>query len=165
MYAKLCEVDDPSDQPYTDNLSHLDSFVNSEIQLLSEKLKSITTDLELLGKALDGQIYLNSKLETVFQAISHNSYPQGWGYPGARDGLRAEQLVEESIKKMELLRSYRKNGNAVVCYEIAAFLRPKRFLKALLMEQARREYMEVQDVTMEVQVNGRGDKNNKCFKS
>ncbi|PIK44246.1 putative dynein heavy chain domain-containing protein 1 [Apostichopus japonicus] len=82
MYAKLCEVDDPSDQPYTDNLSHLDSFVNSEIQLLSEKLKSITTDLELLGKALDGQIYLNSKLETVFQAISHNSYPQGWGYPG-----------------------------------------------------------------------------------
>lgn len=152
IFSKLCKVQTAPDHGIGDTtLSHLDSFIQSEIQILSSKIKTITLDLELLMKAFDGQIHLNTALEKLVETISDKVHPQEWGYPGVKEETGVDELVDEIIRKIDLLQNYQEKRN-VVCYDITGFVRPKGFLKALMMEQARKEYMEVQDIIMEVQV-------------
>lgn len=152
IQSKLCILPDASVLSAKDGLSHLENFIISEINLISKKVSLISQNVELLLSCLDGNLHISNELEEMLHAVSHGRLPRGWGYPVTYFNVDLQTWLNDLVKKMEMLVDYQENVEDVISFDVSAFLRPQMFVEALLMEQARKEYMEVQDVVMEIEV-------------
>lgn len=152
IQSKLCILPDASVISAKDGLSHLENFIIAEINLVSKKINHISQDIQLLLSCLDGNLHINNELEEMLHSVSHGRLPREWGYPESCVNVDLQTWLNDLIKKMEMLVDYQENVEDVISFDVYAFLRPKMFVEALLMEQARKEYMEVQDVVMEIEV-------------
>jgi dynein heavy chain len=110
-------------------------------------LKRVATDLDNLKKGISGLVVISSYLEDVFDSLLNGIVPSGWGkvYPSIKPlGPWARDLVE----RVDFFLNWSANGPPKVFW-LSAFTFPTGFLTALLQNTARKNDIEIDNLSWE----------------
>ena len=145
--------------PSADSLSHLQNFLANEISCYCNLLTTIQSDVSLLLQAASGLVAITPKIQTLILAVSEDQVPQSWlpAHVPSCNGVQAwlmnvQQRIEilQGVCQEETIGG--ENKQEEYCYNLAVFWNPKLFVKCLLQEHARKEYIEVSKLSLKAQV-------------
>ncbi|XP_071803571.1 dynein heavy chain domain-containing protein 1-like isoform X3 [Asterias amurensis] len=146
------EAIQPFEQPSSESLSYLETFLSSEISILNQTIQSVQSDVGLLLQSAQGSISLPPLVEDALLAISQDILPQSWLPSGHPECTGVLAWIERLKARGDLLERYVREGDRVVGFDLAVFSNPKMFLRSVLQEHARKEYIEVHRLQMETHV-------------
>ena len=147
--------------PVTDPLSHLQNFFTNELACYTNLVATIQSDVGLLLHAASGLVALTPDVQTMLSALRDDSVPRSWlpdhiaTYAGIQGWLAAVKRNMTTLRGLcqeEMTGEEAKAPEKPCCFNLALFWNPKSFIKSLLQEHARREYIEVYKLLLEAQV-------------
>ena len=143
--------------PSAESLDHLQNFISNEIAVLSRLIEEVHYDVDLVLKAVVGDAAHSPEVNEILTALSKRVIPEKWklgggGVPACRTSLGA--WLKEVKGRAELLLGYQKGGaKASTCYRLVAFFHPEAFIDTILLQHARKEYLELHQLQMKIEVN------------
>ncbi|XP_038044677.1 dynein heavy chain domain-containing protein 1-like [Patiria miniata] len=142
----------PLEQPPSDSLSYLETFLSSEITLWKTKITAIQSEITLLLQSALGSIALPPEVEGTLLAIGQDCVPKTWLSPGHPQCTGVGKWIARFKTQALMLEKYVWEGERVTCFDLTAFSNPRMFLRSVLQEHARKEYIEVHRLLMETRV-------------
>ena len=130
----------------------LDLFYHSEAQLSRQLLDRVTDDTLYLLRVAQGSSPGTPHTHNQLVAISHHHVPAGWESHSFPSGLPLSHWVAVLKRRVETLKIYVEDAEGPVCYNLAAFHRPDRFIHSVLQEFVRREFKELHSCKLDAQV-------------
>ncbi|XP_022080100.1 dynein heavy chain 6, axonemal-like [Acanthaster planci] len=142
----------PFDQPATESLSYLETFLSSEINLWKKTITAIQSEVGSLLQSAQGIIALPPVVEDTLLALSQDTVPKSWLPPGHPKCTGVLKWVDRLKSQALQLERYLWEGDRAVCFNLAMFANPRMFLRSVLQEHARKEFIEVHRLIIETQV-------------
>ncbi|XP_041479286.1 dynein heavy chain domain-containing protein 1-like isoform X6 [Lytechinus variegatus] len=148
----------PLPPPPAESLNHLQNFISSEVSLLSCLLERVHADVDLLLKAVVGEAALAPDINDILSALSSNVVPSRWAL--RKGGVLPNRMLlpdwlKHLRKRVETLQGYVDAGEAVSpYYRLDSFSHPEAFMDAVMLEHGRKEYLELHQLQMNIEVTG-----------
>jgi len=102
-----------------------------EIERYNRLLTKIKTSLELLMKAIKGEVVMSPELDLMFSALLKNQVPQNWqdvSYPSLKP---LASWITDLSKRVEFMRAWLKGGHPA-CFWLSGFFFPHGFMTGTL---------------------------------
>ncbi|XP_072179432.1 dynein heavy chain domain-containing protein 1-like [Diadema setosum] len=144
--------------PAPESLNHLQNFIGAEIAAVGSLIDRVQFDVDLALKAVVGEAALTPGVDRILSPLSRNCIPEDWmqeagGVPPWRTSVK--EWLADVKTRVELLLSYKDAGESVSgCYRLAAFSRPNAFIDTVLQEHSRKEYLELHQLKMGIEITG-----------
>ncbi len=141
--------------PLSDSMNHLQNYLANQLACYIDALTLIQSDVRLLIQATSGLVALTPEIQSCLLAISDDIVPKSW-LPSCIPSFHGVQKWLMSMKqRMAALHELYEEDDAtkLYCFNLAVFWNPKLFVKCLLQEHARKEYIEVYKLSLQTQVN------------
>ena len=113
----------------------------------------VRRDLTLLIRVTQGKAPPSFITDIMLHDLSKQRVPVAWLHQTFPSGGTVVQWGSELIKRAQLLNQYfAAETSGVITYNLAAFLRPDRFLQNVLQTYVRKEFKDLHTCELDVQV-------------
>ena len=141
-------------EPKQDSFYPMEIFLQSELSLLGQLTRTVQSDVALLLKIARGQMPGTAIAQRLLKRISCQGIPLGWFSQSFKSCQTLSQWARGLVKRVEILKEYCEDaGDTPRVYNLAVFSRPDRFMQSLLQTYARKEFRDINTLTLQTQVN------------
>ncbi|XP_077979356.1 dynein heavy chain domain-containing protein 1-like [Glandiceps talaboti] len=135
-----------------ESLSYVDNFLANEVFAYQKSLNTIHADVHLCVAVAKGETACTPAMQVMMDALKDNMVPSSWLPTNYPVQLSVDDFFDTLQRKLELLSTYCSKEKAAISYNLAVFNNPEAFSQCVLMEHARREYIECQQLTLQTHI-------------
>ena len=131
----------------------IDTFLQSEINTLSQLIQTIQSETDLLFMIWRGDLQATPELEALLEDIAQDRIPRVWLAQSFPSSQTLRQWTRGLPRRLQMLIDYQNEATVkVTAYELAAFSRPDCFFQILLQTFARKEFREITTLRLQTEV-------------
>ncbi|XP_048242736.1 dynein heavy chain domain-containing protein 1-like [Haliotis rufescens] len=128
----------------------IDIFLHYEITGFRDLVSQVQSDLNLLLKKARGEVALTEQVTQLFDDVCNDRVPSAWLKETFPSCSSLKQWLRELPVRMAGVVAYLKKTPAMC--NLSHFLRPDRFLDAVLQTYARKQFKDINKFHLQVQV-------------
>nr|XP_006818816.1 PREDICTED: uncharacterized protein LOC100376274 [Saccoglossus kowalevskii] len=144
----------PLPQPPEESLSYLNNFLATEVIQCQKLVNRIHSDIQLALTVAKGETASTQETERMLQSLKMRTVPQSWLPADYPSSLAVKNFFDNLNCRIFDLTEYCDPQRSTAVYNLSVFSNPGMFLQCIVMEHARKEYLEVQHITLHSQVLG-----------
>lgn len=130
----------------------LESFFHSEAKCHQETLSLLAKEVAYLLKVSRGYTSCTRDALQDLLILGKNQVPESWQVQSFPVCTSVDQWTNQLRAKARYLEKYVNNKEGAAVYNMAAFMRPDRFIQCVLQSFVRKEFKILQNCDIDVQV-------------
>lgn len=126
-------------------MTPLGTFLSQEIDQFNHLLNVIRSSLQLLTRALKGEVVMSSTMESMFNSVLFNQVPKNWAAAGYLSMKPLASHFTDMLARVEFMRTWCERG-LPTSFWLPGFFFPQGFVTSLFQTHSRIHKMPIDTI-------------------